>query len=145
MIVLIMSLCVFYLSFLSIFNPIGPINLPFAHFCVCHISLLSCCSFIFIPLLLSFYSGFFLSLILSFPSLTWTLIVHVSVRKRGKMCEISHRDFIIIIIIIAHGWSVSWSDQVLRNQHDTHTHTHTHTHQPTFHTLAHSYILIVLH
>lgn len=55
----------------------------------------SCCSFIFIPLLLSFYSVFFLSLILSLPSLTWTLIINVSVRKRGKMCEISHRDFII--------------------------------------------------
>lgn len=66
----------------------------FCTFSMCHIFLLSCCSFIFIPLLLSFYSVFLLSLILSFPSLTWTLKVNVSVRKRRKMCEISHRDFI---------------------------------------------------
>ncbi len=122
-------------------TPFGPINLPFAHFYVCHISLLSCCSFIFIPLLLSFYSVFFLSLILSFPSLTWTLIINVSVRKRGKMCEI--RDCLFFFFCSRLECVLVWPGLT---QSVWHTHTHTHTPTDQTFTLAHSfYNLIVLH
>jgi len=72
-----------------------------------------------------FIQSFFLSLILSLPSFTCSLIINVSVRKRGKMCEISHRDFFFLLTAgVCLGLTRSYAIST------THTHTHTHTHQP---------------
>ncbi len=135
-----MSLCVFHLSFLSIFNPFWTHKSAFCTFlCVPHFS-----SFLLLFHLYPSLAVFLFSLF-SFPHLIFP-ISHLDTHNQC-VCKKERENVrlvteIAFFFFFAHGWSVSWSDQVLRNQYDTHTHTH----RPNFHTLVHSfYNLIVLH
>lgn len=122
MIFFITSLYLFHLSFLILFKPYGPINLPFAHFlCVPHFSSFPVAlSSLSLPCCLFIHSFFSFSYPI-FPSLTWTLIVNVSVRKRGKKCVrlVTEISFILLTAGVCLGLTRSYAISI------THTHTPT--------------------